>query len=152
MAQPGGTPPGGPLLTVCRWAFQAACWLSSACQLRFMALIMAQVAGPLLDAAAVGPLLDTILPEGGTTQALLAATGSASMALYGIALYTEMYEAIPFYRVALRMAAAIMEGAGELIAADRHVWNAGIMQLPKCSLCSGVVASETMATHLCTPH
>ena len=141
MAQPGGAPPGGPLplLAVCRWALQAACWLNSAHQLRFMALIMAQSAGPLLDGLVPEGYSCTMLNRG-----LLA--GAASLLLYGGALYMLLYQAIPFHQVALRMTTAITDAAGELIVADRYVRNAGIVQLPECGLCSGVVAGKRLYT------
>lgn len=106
MAQPG--------LTVCRWALRATCWLSSAHQLRFVALLIAQLAGPLLDA---------VVPEGcscATARGLLA--GAACLLLY---LYYSLWRATPFLQVAPRLTISAMGLTGELKASDRSVRNAG---------------------------
>ena len=98
MAQPG--------LTVCRWALRATCWLSSAHQLRFVALLIAQLTGPLLDA---------VVPEGcscATARGLLA--GAACLLLY----YSH-WRATPFLQVAPRLTISAMGLTGELIASDR---------------------------------
>ena len=123
MAQPGGARPRGPqpLLAVCRWAFQAACWLSSAHQLRFMALVAAQAAGPLLDVAA---------PE---SCGSCCTTGRGPMAVVACSMLYLFFGNLPvppFLQMAPCVTTATMEFAGELIAADLDLRNAEIVQLP----------------------